>query len=165
MKFDISDIIRSNGASMELEYVGEPPEVNPTEGCDIDGDISLSGRLTNNNGILHLDGDVDVSYISACYRCLCKVKKVLKLKMREDFISSVDAKETDMYPFEGKTLDISKVLNDNIVLNLPMKHLCSDLCKGLCSKCGGNMNDKPCGCVEDSIDPRLEGLNKFFEQS
>ncbi len=165
MKVDISDIIRINGSSMKIEFIEEPPEREPAEGCIIDGDISFSGTLTNNNGILHLDGHIDASYRSECYRCLSEVKTALALKIKEDFINSADVGDTDMYPFEGKILDISRALNDNIILNLPMKHLCSDQCRGLCSKCGGNLNEVQCGCVDDTIDPRMEGLNKFFEQS
>jgi uncharacterized protein len=141
MKFDISDIIRINGASMKLEFVGEPPEREPEEGCIIDGDIRFSGTLTNNKGILHLDGHLDAGYRSECYRCLGEVRKALELLVKEDFINSADAGETEMYPFEGKILDISRALNDNIILNLPMKHLCSTKCRGLCSKCGGNLNE------------------------
>jgi uncharacterized protein len=165
MKVDISDILAVNGASKEVGYKGEPPEREPTEGCFIDGDIAFSGTLTNNNGILHLDGSLDASCSSVCYRCLGEARTPLKLKIEEDFINSADAGQNDMYPYEGKILDISKALNDNIILNLPLKHLCSDQCKGLCSKCGGNLNEVQCGCVDDMIDPRMEGLNKFFEKS
>jgi len=89
----------------------------------------------------------------------------LRLRVKENFSSSTDAEQNDMYPSEGKKLDISRALNDNIILNLPMKHLCSEQCRGLCSKCGANLNEVQCGCSDDSIDPRMEGLSKFFERS
>ncbi len=164
MKVDISDVLRINGASKKVDLTGEPLEREPAETCVIVGDISFSGTLTNNKGILHLDGSLEAAYMSKCYRCLGEVRKILKLKIKEDFINSVDAGSTDMYSFEGKILDISKALNDNIILNLPMKHLCSDQCRGLCGKCGGNLNEVQCGCVDDTIDPRMEGLNKFYEK-
>lgn len=163
MKVDISDIIRINGASMEIGFTEEPTAKEPVEGCLLDKDITFSGTLTNNNGVLHLDGRLNTAYSCECYRCLSTVGKALELDIKESFINSADAEQTDLYPFEGKRLDISKALNDNIILNLPMKHLCSEQCKGLCNKCGANLNEMQCECEVDEIDPRLEGLNKFFE--
>jgi len=164
MKVDISDIVRFNGASMELSFKEEPPEKEPVKGCVLEGDITFSGRLTNEAGILHLDGRLLVKYAGECYRCLSITGKTLELKIKEDFINSAEAEQSDMYPYEGKILDIGKALEDNIILNLPMKHLCSEQCKGLCAKCGANLNIKQCDCAEDDIDPRMEGLSKYFKE-
>ncbi|HEX2944665.1 MAG TPA: DUF177 domain-containing protein [Clostridia bacterium] len=163
MKVDISDILRIDGTSLKLEFHEEPPEREPAEGFKLVGALEFAGTLTNNDGILHLDGRLKASYDSVCYRCLDAVNKTLDLGIKEDFINSADAGQTDMYPFEGKVLDISKALTDNIILNLPMKQLCSEKCRGLCSKCGANLNEVQCGCSDDDVDPRMEGLNKFFE--
>jgi len=165
MKVDVSDILLINGASRKFSFVGEPPVRVPSDGCAIDGDISVTGTVTNNKGILHLDASLEAVCKSECYRCLKEVRSTLRLKIEEDFVNRADAEQTDMYPFEGKVLDIGKAVNDNIILNLPMKHLCSDQCKGLCSKCGVNLNEVQCDCVDDTIDPRLEGLNNFFKKS
>lgn len=148
---------------MELDFEEVPSETELAEGCLLDGKLSFVGTLTNTNGILQLDGRLKAVYSSECYRCLVTVSKVLELKIKESFISSAEAELADMYPFEGKVLDISKALNDNIILNLPMKQLCSNDCKGLCSKCGANLNEAGCSCSKDDIDPRMEGLNKYFD--
>jgi len=163
MKVNISDILRVNGASIELDFKEAPPENKPLEGYLLDGDLSFSGSLTNVNGIMQLDGRLNVVYNSECYRCLKTVKKVLELIIEESFINSDDAEQSNMYRFEGKVLDISKAFNDNIILNLPMKVLCSDDCKGLCINCGANLNEVRCGCSKDDIEPRLEGLNKYYD--
>lgn len=165
MKVDISDIITINGACLKIDWTGGPPEREPVEGCTIEGDVIFSGTLTNNSGILHLDGWLEAAYKSACYRCLGEVRGALRLRIKEDFSGSADSERNDMYLFEGKKLDISRALNDNIILNLPMKHLCSEQCRGLCSSCGANLNEVRCGCSGDSIDPRMEGLRSFFEKS
>jgi uncharacterized protein len=165
MEIDISDILASNGAGMKVEWTGALPQREPADGCVIEGDVSFSGTLTNNSGIIYMEGRFEASYKSACYRCLNEVSRKLRLKIRESFTAGADAEENDTYPFEGKVLDISKALNDNIILNLPMKHLCTEQCRGLCSKCGNNLNDVQCGCTDDAIDPRLEGLSRFFEKS
>ncbi len=163
MKVDVSDIIRVNGASMQVSFEEEPSEKEFVGGCLIDGKIKFSGTLTNELGSVRLEGRLQLKYSYDCYRCLRPAGKDLNIRISESFISSDDAEQTDMYPFEEKTLDTDKALRDNIILNLPMKNLCSEKCKGLCEKCGTNLNEMQCECVDDRIDPRLEGLKNFFE--
>ena len=164
MKVDVSDIISVNGASTKLDFQEAPPEREPVKGYTLGEDLSFAGTLTNVDGILHLDGRLKVAYDGVCYRCLGPVKGMLDLKINENFITGDDAEQNDMYKYKGYVLDISKALGDNIILNLPMKLLCSADCKGLCDKCGKNLNEGRCGCTEESIDLRLEGLVKYFEK-
>jgi uncharacterized protein len=163
MKVDLSDIIRVNGASKELDFEEEPSEREPAEGCLLDGKLSFTGTLTNTNGILQLKGRLKAAYSSECFRCLGEVKKDMDLRINENFINSGEDEQPDMYTFEGKMLDIGKALNDNIILNLPMKQLCSDDCKGLCGSCGTNLNETQCNCGSNDMDPRMEGLVKYFK--
>jgi len=164
MKVDVSDILTVNGASKKLEFEEAPPEREPVAGVILEGNLSFNGTLTNTNGILHLDGRLKAVYSSVCYRCLGAVKGSLDIKIKENFSNSADAEQADMYPYNDKLLDIDRALGDNIVLNLPMKQLCSADCKGLCGKCGKNLNEGQCSCGEDEIDPRMEGLAKYFEK-
>ncbi len=163
MKVNISDIARYNGASISLHFEVAPSEVEIDEGFLLDRGLSFDGTVTNTNGIMRLAGNLKAIYRNECYRCLGVVSKALELNIEESFINSPDAEQMDMYPFEGKILDINKALNDNIILSLPMKQLCSEECKGLCNKCGANLNEMQCGCSEYDIDLRLEGLNKYLE--
>jgi uncharacterized protein len=163
MKVDISEVIGINGASMELDIKEGPIQKEPVEGCVLDDDITFAGSLTNDAGILHLDGRLLATYDCKCYRCLRSMKGNLDIEIREDFINNDDAAQMDMYFYEGKMLDIGKAIEDNIVLNLPMKHLCSVQCKGLCSRCGANLNTEQCNCEDEDIDPRLEGLGKLLK--
>lgn len=165
MKVDISDILRVNGASMKLDFTEKPAEKEPVKGFILNGDLSFSGTLTNYNGIIALEGYLKASYIGECYRCLCMTGKTLEIKIKEDFAGSEHEGQADMYSIERKVLDIDKAFYDNIVLNLPMKHLCSKQCKGLCGRCGANLNEKQCGCGEEAVAPRLEGLSGFFKHS
>ena len=61
-------------------------------------------------------------------------------------------------------LDLYEFCFGEILLSLPMKHLCSEDCKGICLNCGKNLNEGSCGCVTKSIDPRLEVLATLLEQ-
>ena len=163
MKVNVSDIIRVNGDSMQVDFIEEPTEKELVNGCVLSDKVQFSGTLTNELGSLRLEGRLQLRYSCECFRCLKPVSKDLNIKINESFTSSDNAEQNDLYSFEGKILDTDKALRDNIILNLPMQNLCSERCKGLCEKCGANLNEMQCKCEDDEIDPRLEGLSKFFE--
>jgi uncharacterized protein len=66
---------------------------------------------------------------------------------------------------EADVIDISNDVRDFSILAVPMKKLCSDNCKGLCSKCGQNLNEGDCQCSKDETDirwlPLMELKNKL----
>ena len=82
--------------------------------------------------------------------------------IKENFVSIESDVEDESYTYEGKYVEIDKALKDNIVLNLPMKQLCKKECKGLCPKCGKNLNETACDCKEDDINLKMEALKDFF---
>ena len=55
-------------------------------------------------------------------------------------------------------LDVDGLIYSEVVVNLPMKHLCKDDCEGICPKCGKDLNEGDCGCPAKEIDPRLQAL-------
>jgi uncharacterized protein len=68
---------------------------------------------------------------------------------------SPDAEE-DTY--SGKVIDLDPLLREQLVLALPGYPVCREDCKGLCSVCGANLNDRECGCDRRVPDPRWAGL-------
>lgn len=55
-------------------------------------------------------------------------------------------------------LDIGQDVRDAISLAIPAKHLCREDCKGLCARCGKNLNEEKCQCDLNTIDPRWDAL-------
>jgi uncharacterized protein len=65
---------------------------------------------------------------------------------------------------EDEEVDLRPLLIEQIQLNVPMKPLCRSGCQGLCPNCGRNLNDGPCGCEQQEIDPRWKALEALKEQ-
>ena len=55
-------------------------------------------------------------------------------------------------------LDLDELVYSEVVVSVPMKHLCKEDCKGICEKCGKNLNEGECGGPKREIDPRLSAL-------
>lgn len=61
--------------------------------------------------------------------------------------------------YSGETIDLSALIQEQILLALPSQPLCSDECRGLCAQCGANLNIDPCECQPTWRDHRLEILS------
>jgi len=64
----------------------------------------------------------------------------------------------------GYCLDVDQLVCDELILNLPMKVLCSEDCKGICNRCGTNLNHETCDCDVRSLDPRMAVIQDIFKQ-
>ena len=164
MKINVSGILKTEGASLEIKFDGSLEELNSI-GMDIKfGDsINFIGHIENNKSILKLSGKLKVKYTVLCFRCLIEVDKSLDLFINENFAANIKTDDLEVYEYEGKFVEIDKMLIDNIILNIPMKQLCSQTCKGLCQRCGINLNEKTCDCKDDDINPNLEVLKNYFK--
>ncbi|HHV99883.1 MAG TPA: DUF177 domain-containing protein [Clostridiaceae bacterium] len=163
MIINVSDILKINGASLNVEFSEkiEGLETNDN-GLVFDSPVSFKGKLTNEKGTLRLNGYVDLQYKVKCYRCLKDLERNMSFDLNERFVSSNNIADSDVYTYNGNYVDTDKAIKDNIILNLPMKHICDVGCRGLCPKCGTNLNERECNCREDDINPRMEALKNFF---
>lgn len=72
---------------------------------------------------------------------------------------SINQAETEISYYEGEGVLLEDVLREQVLLALPIRTVCKEECKGLCPKCGANLNAGECNCVEPLPDTRWEALN------
>ncbi len=112
--------------------------------------ILASGRL---QGVLSL----------RCARCLTSFEQELTVEIRELF-APFPHEDSDEYPLEPDGfLDPDQMIRDAVGVELPFAPVCRPDCRGLCGRCGGDLNLGECTCVEPDIDPRWAGLGELFE--
>jgi uncharacterized protein len=71
---------------------------------------------------------------------------------------SFDPDTAEEETFSGKVIDLDPILREQLLLSLPGYPVCKESCKGLCSVCGANLNERDCGCDRHVPDPRWAGL-------
>ncbi|MFC1493463.1 DUF177 domain-containing protein [candidate division KSB1 bacterium] len=109
----------------------------------------------------------DTVYNAECDRCLEDINLDLSvntsLVYTEDNTLDPEHQEDDLciLPANEDTADLTDLVRQQLVINLPMKNLCKEDCKGLCSDCGANLNTEKCKCKRDTIDPRWEALRNI----
>ena len=134
--------------------------------------VRMKGKVTQTGGYISLEADVDIDYMFNCDRCLESSPFHLSFRI-ERFVVSDDAEEQDgtasdagediMYYHNGM-IDMNGELIEMINLELPMTHLCSEECRGLCPVCGRKIGKDHEGCeVPGAADPRFEILKKLLD--
>ena len=119
-------------------------------------------------------GFCDTTIELTCSRCLNTFKKtsshdifityhpLSELKGEEVYELHDDEMEVDFY--SGDEIDIDSLIEEEIILGIPMKPLCSEDCKGLCPSCGVDLNITTCECSSIKIDERFADLKKLLRK-
>ncbi len=131
----------------------------------------LAGRVL-------LDGSFEAKVSAPCNRCVNDVLVNIPVRFSLNFVpqkprdpegegdddgagpnaGSFRIDEVDSEPFDGKVIRLDPIIAEQLVLALPVSILCREDCKGLCSVCGEDLNDKECGCQRKVVDIRLAKL-------
>ena len=125
--------------------------------------------LNTGNRILILNGSVNLTLMIPCSRCLelVRVPFSLTLECTLDMNQTDEdrVKALDEQPYlQGYNLDVDQLVRDELLLNLPMKVLCNEDCKGICNRCGANLNYETCDCDHSVPDPRMSVIQDIFKQ-
>ena len=111
-------------------------------------DVAFSGEYFGAGEKVSLQGEVTATVSSRCAKCLEDVTIPLKAELDAQFAREPDPEDPDLYSFEGSKADITDAVRDALLLELPYRFLCSEDCKGLCPRCGINLNLGTCTCQE-----------------
>ncbi|MFP4372640.1 MAG: YceD family protein [Halanaerobium sp.] len=156
MYINLSDLKEIGGRkqlSLELEF--HNLEFANRE-IEIEKPIELELEIFNTRDSFVVEGKLKAELILSCSRCLQKYSSPVELDISEDVLKSEMEDEEELY--------LDEIVVDNIILSLPMKPLCSDNCKGICPKCGQDLNEGECDCEVEALDPRLAKLKDFYNE-
>ena len=95
---------------------------------------------------VHAAVEADVE--SRCALCLEPGTKHLKADIDALFAREPDPEDPDQYPLDGYRIDVTDLAREALLLELPLRLVCSENCKGICPSCGVNRNIAPCTCQE-----------------
>jgi len=131
--------------------------------------VRVTGRAGPEGAGLRVKGTVETRLRLTCSRCL----EVFTLPVRCPFDVTyspivpdgdeveLGARDLTVGHLEGDTVDLAEMVHEQVLLGLPMAPVCAPECKGLCPRCGANLNGGPCGCEARAADPRFDALRKL----
>lgn len=171
MIIDIQDLINSTVDEKKIDckfskdYLDDGSEiVKYIAPIEIKGSFVLIGDIVN------FDAKVCTKLLLTCSRCNDKFPYDVEIEIHEKFSSQknldlLNLEDEDINLFENNRIDIDNIIENNIIISLPIKRLCREDCKGLCPNCGTNLNYSSCNCKNEEIDPRMAKLKDFFRKS
>lgn len=121
------------------------------------------GVIDNTAGVLTLRGRIRGLMHCRCDRCAREFDRRADIELEVPLATELqDEENPDYFLLEGDELDLDDVLETGFILNTETLFLCREDCKGLCPRCGADLNDGPCGCKPEK-DPRLAVLEQLLD--
>ena len=164
MLFELKSVFLSDGETKSISY-----ELDMTD-IDIDGifpftaPVSVTADACNRTGLVTLNITCEYPFSRPCDRCGVLVSGVERQVFSHRLVQElVDETNDDYIETPDFTLELDEVVVSELILNYPQKFLCGEDCRGLCPKCGKNLNEGKCGCDTAQVDPRLEILKQLME--
>lgn len=114
--------------------------------------LTIRYSLTSIEEEILAEGTITGELTLECGRCL------------EKFAMPVNLTFTQAYPAEDPEIDLENEVRELLILNLPIKPLCREECKGICPGCGKNRNAEECSCTPVPNDPRWEKLREILKK-
>jgi uncharacterized protein len=160
---DVTDLLKERGLEKELRIEQElEPIETETQSVKPTKPFKIELKISNIDGMLRVEGKMRGTVKLACSRCLEEYK--LPIFQPIDAVFSPKPFDQETYPVTEGKIDIGQVIEEVLLLAIPMKPLCREDCKGLCPKCGQNLNFKDCGHKIEPIDIRLGRLKEWFNK-
>lgn len=179
----ISKIYNNHGFIIMKIYVPDIPEdgieLDDNEVVESDGlrepaQVKLTLRVRRTGEDIYVSGLMEASLVLGCSRCLGSFSKDMSAPVEVVYRPAEEcgqAESGELAPEELVTgyysdgeLDIGELAREQMILNVSMKPLCSDACRGICLKCGSDLNKEPCGCKDVGADSRWTALKKLLPE-
>ena len=141
----------------DLQYGTSHPVTEPVE---------ASGTVRNTAGVLVMSGSVKTCLHGVCDRCAAEFSREVEYPIQAVLVEELANEENEdewVFPLEGESADLQDIVRTVFVLNMESKLLCKPDCKGLCCRCGKNLNDGPCSCQKEP-DPRFAALRQLLNK-
>lgn len=122
---------------------------------------------------IFVEGSLDTTVTANCCRCLETTSFPVKSNFSCTFVPTTERvkeerelsyEDLEFSFYDKELIDLDAMLHEQIMLQIPIKVLCNDACKGLCPDCGTDLNTASCNCRNGLVDERLAILKKFKKE-
>lgn len=166
MLLGLSKIIDCPGASVSFSTSADLSDLRYGITCPVSEPVLAQGVIRNTAGVLLMKGNVTTTIHGVCDRCAVEFSRDIDFPIDVVLVTELSNEENEdewVFPLEGDSADLDDIVRTVFVLNLDSKLLCRDDCKGLCFRCGKNLNEGPCTCQKEP-DPRFAALTQLLKK-
>lgn len=175
MKLDLGEVLSHPGKRTEY-IVDEPPLVDRDSGLKCVSPVKGKLTFTNSGSLLIVRGYADTAIELECSRCVGSFVRDVHVDIDEQFqmpgheFVAPGEEEEDLFlddesnPILSENIfDLTELLRQAILVEVPISTVCSDECKGLCATCGRNLNEESCKCPPPTMESAFSVLAGMLE--
>ena len=166
MLLDLSKIIACPGASVSFSTSLDLSDLRYGNCYPVDEPVQASGSVRNTAGVLVMTGKIFTTIHGVCDRCASDFTSDVEFPLDVVLVTQLSNEENEdewVFPLEGDSADLEDIVRTVFVLNLDSKLLCKPDCKGICCRCGKNLNHEACSCQKE-LDPRFAALRQLLDK-
>ena len=149
MLFDVKPILHTPGKQLDFQFALDLSDLEFGGRCPISRPVEVTGSVRNSADVLSLEMTARTTLDAVCDRC--GLAEELQNEDNDEIVLLTDGE-----------VDLGDLARTAFILGMDTKTLCSEDCKGLCPRCGADLNLGPCSCKKE-VDPRLAVLAKLLE--
>lgn len=166
MLLGLSKIIDCPGESVPFSVSCDLSDLRFGTSFPVSEPVLAQGTIRNTAGVLMMTGTISTCLHGVCDRCAADFTRDVEIPIDVILVTELSDEENEdewVFPLEGDNADLDEIVRTVFVLNMESKMLCREDCKGLCCRCGQNLNEGPCRCQKE-LDPRLAALKQLLEK-
>ena len=166
MLLGLSEIMDRPGASVTFSTSVDLHDLLYGTCYPVSEPVLAKGSVRNTAGVLVMTGQITTTIHGICDRCAQEYEEDISFPLDVVLVTELANEENEdewVFPLEGDSADLEDIVRTVFVLNMDPKLLCKSDCKGMCCRCGKNLNDGPCGCQKE-LDPRFAALRQLLDK-
>jgi uncharacterized protein len=174
MRYNVAQLLKEQSGHTRQYTLHEDishldPEIVPLS--SLDGDVQL---IRTTDGIF-VFGNLHTSLELTCARCLTAFSTPVQFALEEEFHPTIDIHTGATLPLTAEDelatridahheIDLTEVVRQDLLLAISPSPICRTKCAGLCAMCGKNLNEGPCDCRHEQVDPRMDKLKQLLDE-
>ena len=163
MFIELEPVFNNIGLSLDFDYQLDLSECEFAGSRPFTTPVRVKGRVRNSTGIVELSAEAVFTLSTRCDRCAVELERKFAVPVEHTLVTHLNHEDNDeLILIDNFRFDLDPLVREDIFLSLPAKLLCREDCKGICPRCGRNLNEGPCSC-EKPVDPRLAVLKQLLD--
>ena len=166
MLLDLKPILVTPGASLPFETHENLSDLVFGSCKPASKPVLAYGKVRNTAGVLELTGELTTTLHGVCDRCASEFTRAVQIPIHAVLVSEEELEQAEdewVFGIHDGCADLTDIITTAFVLNMDSQLLCRPDCKGVCFRCGKNLNEGPCGCRKEP-DSRFAALQQLLDK-
>lgn len=166
MLLDLKSILAVPGASLPFEADEDLSELVFGSCRPAAEPVTARGFVRNTAGVLELHAELHTTLHGVCDRCADAFVREITIPVRAVLVSEQELEQAEdewTFGLRDGCADLTDIVTTAFVLNMDAQLLCRPDCRGVCFRCGKNLNEGPCGCKRE-VDSRFAVLQQLLDK-